>query len=83
MSVLPVLLSLLALSWPALSQKSHQKSLVIVFDGTGSMSDDLAELVPAANSIIEDFASRPDKPIFNYILSVFHDPSEQKIINSD
>lgn len=76
MLVIPRTLSLLALLTSTLCQKPHQKSLVIVFDGTGSMGNNLQELIPAANSIIDNFASRPDKPIHNFILTVFHDPSE-------
>lgn len=52
-----------------------QKSLLIVFDGTGSMGDDLAVMIPAAKEIIKTFHERPEKPIKNYVLIVFQDPS--------
>lgn len=55
-----------------------QKSLLIVFDGTRSMGKDLQQLRDAAKKIIESFAGREDKPIANYILSVFRDPRKLK-----
>lgn len=58
------------------AQTKTQRSLIIVFDATGSMSDDLAQVRPATNDIIKTYSDHPDKPIKNYILSVFHDPSE-------
>lgn len=63
-----------------LSSKSRprpdQKSLLIVFDGTGSMHDDLQQLRSGAQEIINDLSSRNDSPIFNYALVVYRDPSE-------
>lgn len=53
---------------------SDQKSLMIVFDMTSSMASDLTQLRLGANDIVNDFASRNDTPIFNYILSLFDDP---------
>lgn len=55
--------------------RSDQKSLLIIFDSTGSMGSDLAQLRQAAKDIVNFFAERDDKPIYNYILSVFNDPS--------
>lgn len=51
-----------------------QKSLLIVFDGTSSMNDDLAQMRDAAKEIMTNLSSRKDKPIKNYVLSVFRDP---------
>lgn len=58
-------------------KKIIQKSLLIVFDGTGSMGDDLGQMVPAAKEIIESFSSRKENPIKNYVLVVFQDPSKK------
>ncbi|KAG5680582.1 hypothetical protein PVAND_010079 [Polypedilum vanderplanki] len=52
-----------------------QKSLLLVFDGTGSMHDDLKQLRSGAEEIIHDFSTREDSPIFNYVLVVFRDPN--------
>lgn len=50
-------------------------SLSIIFDNTGSMSDDLDNLRRGAIQILDKFNSYGDKnPIENYILSVFNDP---------
>jgi hypothetical protein len=53
-----------------------QKSLLICFDSTGSMTDDLNEMRDAAKQIVGDFSARADKPIKNYVLSVFNDPGK-------
>lgn len=53
-----------------------QKSLLMVFDGTLSMRDDLAQMVPAAKEIIKSFTSRKENPIKNFVLTVFQDPSK-------
>lgn len=53
-----------------------QKSLLIIFDGTGSMYDDLQQLRLGAQEIVNDLSSRNDSPIFNYVLVVYRDPSE-------
>lgn len=50
-----------------------QKSLIIVFDGTGSMSGDLKQLQQATAEIITYFASQKSNPIYNYVLVVFKD----------
>lgn len=56
--------------------RADQKSLLIIFDGTGSMYDDLQQLRMGAQEIINDLSSRNDSPIFNYVLVVYRDPSE-------
>lgn len=68
-----LILALISASW---AQMIHQKSLIIAFDGTGSMNSSLQQLKRAAKDIVEKFASRPDKPIHNYVLTVFNDPCE-------
>ena len=55
-----------------------KKSLVIVFDGTSSMTDDLNQMRNAAKEIITNLSSRKDKPIKNYVLTVFKDPGSKK-----
>lgn len=51
-----------------------QKSLLIAFDGTMSMTTDLNQLRAGAKEITLEFANRHDNPIYDYILSVFRDP---------
>jgi hypothetical protein len=58
-----------------------QKSLLIVFDATGSMHDDLEQLRSGAKEIIHELSARTDNPIFNYILVVFRDPGELRQIH--
>lgn len=53
-----------------------QTSLVIVFDGTTSMFDDLQQLKMGAKAIIEEVNARERNPIFNYVFVPFRDPSE-------
>lgn len=54
--------------------RPDQKSLIIVFDATRSMSDDLAQLKSAAKEIVNKLANSKESPIYNYVLSVFRDP---------
>lgn len=54
--------------------KSNQKSLVFIFDGTGSMEKDLEQLLTAAKQIVNELSLREVNPIFNYILVIFRDP---------
>ncbi|KAM4696629.1 hemicentin-2 [Rhinophrynus dorsalis] len=49
-------------------------SLAFVFDVTGSMYDDLRQVIEGANSILERTLSRRTKAVSNYILVPFHDP---------
>jgi hypothetical protein len=53
-----------------------QRSLVIVFDGTGSMLDDLEQLRHGAELIIEEITKKKDNPIYNYIFVPFRDPGK-------
>jgi hypothetical protein len=56
--------------------RRDQKSLLIVFDTTGSMDSDLVEMKTGAQDIVNNFAKRSDQPIFNYVLSLFNDPGK-------
>ena len=51
-------------------------SLAFVFDSTGSMWDDLMQVKIGAERIMATMLERPDKPIYNYVLVPFHDPSK-------
>jgi hypothetical protein len=51
-------------------------SLAFVFDSTGSMFDDLVQVKIGAERIMATMLERPDKPIYNYVLVPFHDPSK-------
>ena len=62
--------------------KPGQKSLLIIFDGTVSMTDDLKQVRVAARDIINDFANRPQKSIYNYILVVFRDSEIVDAVNT-
>ncbi|KFB46823.1 AGAP002268-PA-like protein [Anopheles sinensis] len=57
-----------------LPPKQGQRSLVIVFDATGSMLDDLQQLRDAARLIIAEITQKDSNPIFNYIFVPFRDP---------
>lgn len=48
-----------------------KKSLMIIFDGTGSMGDDLVGLGGAANEIVQFLSKKEDQAIENYIFAVF------------
>lgn len=56
--------------------RPDQKSLLIVFDATASMHDDLEQLRAGAQEIVSELSARDDNPIFNYVLVVYRDPSE-------
>ena len=56
--------------------RPDQKSLLIVFDTTGSMSRDLNQLKNGAKDIVKAFSAKTNDPIFNYVLSLFNDPSK-------
>lgn len=57
--------------------RPNQRSLVIIFDGTASMHDDLKQLTDGAQKIVNELSMRDDNPIFNYVLVVFRDPSKK------
>jgi CheY-like chemotaxis protein len=56
--------------------RPDQRSLLIVFDATGSMHDDLEQLRAGAKEIVNELSSREDNPIYNYVLVVYRDPGE-------
>lgn len=55
-------------------RKLGQTSLVIVFDGTGSMTNCLVQLRHGAKLIIDKFANSDANPIYNYVFVPFRDP---------
>lgn len=56
--------------------KPGQTSLVIVFDGTGSMTNCLEQLRNGAQQIIDKFMNDDENPIYNYIFVPFRDPGK-------
>ena len=49
-------------------------SLTFVFDVTGSMHDDLVQVIEGAARILATTLAMRDKPLYNYVLVPFHDP---------
>ena len=49
-------------------------SLTFVFDITGSMYDDLVQVIEGAEKIMDTTLARRVNPLYNYILIPFHDP---------
>ena len=52
------------------------RNLVIVFDTTWSMKNDLKEFRAGAEYIVKEMAKKESSPISNYVFAPFHDPSE-------
>ncbi|XP_073415578.1 hemicentin-2 isoform X1 [Dendrobates tinctorius] len=55
-------------------EDSATPSLAFVFDVTGSMYDDLRQVIEGANRILERTLNRRTKAISTYVLVPFHDP---------
>ncbi|XP_033761247.1 hemicentin-1-like [Pecten maximus] len=49
-------------------------SLAFVFDITGSMYDDLVQVIVGAENILKETQKRREKPLYDYVLVPFHDP---------
>lgn len=49
-------------------------TLAFVFDITGSMFDDLVQVIEGAARIFSTILARREKAIYNYVLVPFHDP---------
>lgn len=54
------------------------RNLVIVFDTTVSMQDDLLYFRAGAEYIVKEMMKKESSPISNYVFAPFNDPSEWK-----
>jgi hypothetical protein len=56
--------------------KPGQRSLVIVFDTTGSMGNELEQVRREAKAIVEYAAELQKNPFYNFIFVDFNDPGK-------
>lgn len=60
--------------------QSSSSSLAFVFDTTGSMYDDLVQVIEGAAKILATTLAMRSKPLHNYILVPFHDPGKSPLL---